>query len=47
MKDIYPQLFICLAAFGLLDLVIDEFKIKTRHVFNNLYFTWYNRIYEL
>ena len=32
MKDIYPQLFIYLAAFGLLDLVIHEFKIKTRHV---------------
>ena len=32
MKEIYPQLFIYLAAFGLMNLVIDEFKIKNKYV---------------
>lgn len=32
MKEVYPQLFIYLAAFGLMDLVIDEFKIKNKYV---------------
>lgn len=32
MKDIYPQLFIYLAAFGFMDLVINEFKIKNKYL---------------
>jgi len=32
MKEIYSQLFIYLAAFGLIDLMIKEFKLKTIYI---------------